>query len=695
MENFCRTNYATDDLYNCCMAAATELAAVDVDVDVRSAEEQLAINFGEGAVEKRENQVLVSSPEGELMYDAKGGNLLFYMNEKLSDGSMQEDVDVDVDVTVANDKEDGDDDGSSSAIKEMVTDEQAIYAARAMMEHLKLSLKADAKVNKNSIKDFKFQTIVLDTPITRSLPNYSEYVDGANEVKNMTKQERAENDELARTRRDSVRAAMQHAWSGYRAHAWGKDELRPVQKGGRDTYGGIAVTLVDSLDTLWMMGLMDEFNEARDYVRDHLNHDVAVNVSVFETTIRSLGGLLSAYDLSGDPMFLKQADDLGSRLIKAFDSPTGIPYGMTKLAHRRGIGKKGAKNNDSFNSAWTGGHSILAELGTIQIEFRYLAHATGKQHYADKANKVFELMREIAPENGLYPIFINNSEGPGFATRNNKITFGAMGDSFYEYMLKVWLQGGRTEQGYRDMWDQSMDGLHDFLLHRSLPGGLHYIADLVDDLDKQQNVVHHKMDHLVCFLGGAMALGAYTDPRGLFSKEAQRDLKTGKALAYTCYQMYARMFTGIAPEFVNFNEGGNDFVAPATGKHYLLRPETVETLYILYSLTGDKTYREWGWEIFMAIESNCRTSVGYGSLSDVNSFFQTPMDRMESFFLAETLKYLYLLFDPDSNIDLLGRHVFNTEAHPLRIFPALKRENETCYNDENDIADINCQAESK
>ena len=102
---------------------------------------------------------------------------------------------------------------------------------------------------------------------------------------------------------------------------------------------------------------------------------------------------------------------------------------MTKLAHRRGIGKKGAKNNDSFNSAWTGGHSILAELGTIQIEFRYLAHATGKQHYADKANKVFELMREIAPENGLYPIFINNSEGPGFATRNNKITFGAMGDS--------------------------------------------------------------------------------------------------------------------------------------------------------------------------------------------------------------------------------------------------------------------------
>lgn len=436
------------------MAAATEMAMEEHDLlqQQQQQDEQLAINMetltgagADGGELKKMNQVLVSSPEGELMYDAKGGNLLLYMNEKLSDVTVKEvqedvksdydgdvsEVELEVDTSLAKDKnKKNGDDIRSSAVKEMVTDEQAIYAARAMMEHLKLSLKSDATVNKNSIKEFKFKTIVLDTPITRSLPNYSEYVDGANEVRNMTKQERAENDELARSRRDSVRAAMQHAWSGYRAHAWGKDELRPVQKGGRDTYGGIAVTLVDSLDTLWMMGLMDEFNEARDYVRDHLNHDVAVNVSVFETTIRNLGGLLSAYDLSGDPMFLKQADDLGSRLIKAFDSPTGIPYGMTKLSHRRGIqGKKGANSNHSFNSAWTGGHSILAELGTIQIEFRYLAHATGKQHYADKANKVFELMREIAPENGLYPIFINNSEGPGFATRNNKITFGAMGDS--------------------------------------------------------------------------------------------------------------------------------------------------------------------------------------------------------------------------------------------------------------------------
>lgn len=111
------------------------------------------------------------------------------------------------------------------------------------------------------------------------------------------------------------------------------------------------------------------------------------------------------------------------------------------------------------------------------------------------------------------------------------------------------------------------------------------------------------------------------------------------------------MMTGIAPEYVKFQDG-KDFVAVHSSKHYLLRPETVETFYILYQLTGDKTYREWGWDIFQSIQKHCRTKAGYGGLWDVTLFFQEPMDRMESFFLAETLKYLYLLFDPDTLLDI-------------------------------------------
>jgi Glycosyl hydrolase family 47 len=186
-------------------------------------------------------------------------------------------------------------------------------------------------------------------------------------------------------------------------------------------------------------------------------------------------------------------------------------------------------------------------------------------------------------------------------------------------------------------------------------------------------VLDHKMDHLVCFMGGSLALGAYTDPLGLQSTRAQRDLKTARALTYTCYQMYARMKTGIAPEFVQFH-AGNDFSIGRGAPHYLLRPETVESFFILNQLTGDPIYREWGWEVFQSIEKYCKTAIAYGALSNVQDTEQQPRDKMESFFLAETIKYLYLLQDPDTEIDVLNKHVFNTEAHPLRIFPLIDEE---------------------
>jgi hypothetical protein len=135
--------------------------------------------------------------------------------------------------------------------------------------------------------------------------------------------------------------------------------------------------------------------------------------------------------------------------------------------------------------------------------------------------------------------------------------------------------------------------------------------------------------------------------------------------------MYARFPTGISPEYVQFHEGSDLDVGPGA-PHYLLRPETVESFFVLYHLTGDPVYREWGWEVFQAIERYCRTQAGYGSIRDVRrTNIMAPDDKMESFFLAETLKYLYLLFDPETPIDMLHKHVFNTEAHPLRIFPEM------------------------
>lgn len=507
-----------------------------------------------------------------------------------------------------------------------------------------------------------FKTLFMDNISYPPINFYQSngYVNGTNNVQNLTKVEQQAQNDIARSRREQVREAMEHSWKGYSNFAWGKDELLPVSSSSRNNFGALAVTLVDSLDTLWLMGMKKEFYEARDWIRDYLTFEADEDISVFETTIRSLGGLLAAYDMSGDAVFLEKADELGTRLLQAFDSPSGIPFGVINLAQ-----------NVSFGHSWTMGASILAELGTLQIEFRYLSKVTGKKIYAEKVEKVSEIMSGMVPFNGLFPIFVTNRAKVKFSSDIlNKISLGAMGDSFYEYLLKIWLQGGKTEEMYRRMWDSAVDGIHDYLLHISTPSGLHYIAEMFETGSASK--INHKMDHLTCFLGGTLALGAYTDPQGLTSARAQRDLRTGKAMAYTCYQMYTRMMTGVAPEYVEFTPG-EDFKTGLNGRHSFLRPETVETLFILFQLTGDETYREWGWDIFQAIQKNCRTSVGYGGLWDVTSFFQQPMDRMESFFLAETLKYLYLLFDPDSEIDILGKHVFNTEAHPLRMFSEMSK----------------------
>ena len=383
------------------------------------------------------------------------------------------------------------------------------------------------------------------------------------------------------------------------------------------------------------MGMETEFRQARDWVRDNLDFSqVRGGISVFETTIRNLGGLLSAYDLSRDKVFLRKADDLGMRLQQAFKSRTGIPYSEVELFD----------GGRAYNTGWHSNYAILSEIGTLQIEFRYLAKVTGKNEYATDVMRALDQLLKLNAESGLYPTFISNKQQePKFG--NEDISLGAMGDSFYEYLLKIWLQTGKKETKYRRRYDESVNGIMDKLIHMSRPSYLTYVAEM-----KRGRVVH-KMDHLSCFLGGNLALGAYTHPDGLESLEAQRQLKTGKQLAYTCYQMYARSKSGLAPEYVNFENARDDF-KKGNAPYYILRPETAETFYILYHLTKDPVYREWGWEIFQAIEEHCKTDSGYAAIQNVDTMKKN--NRMESFFLAETLKYLFLLQDDTNDIDLLN-----------------------------------------
>ena len=185
------------------------------------------------------------------------------------------------------------------------------------------------------------------------------------------------------------------------------------------------MTLLDSLDTLWLLGLHTEFEEARGWVTDGLLMQPTSAISTFETTIRALGGLLAAYDLSGHGVFLKRAKELGDVLLPAFDTESGIPFSQVMFALRKGM------------DGWNGHHSLLAEMGTLQVEFRALSYFTGDNKYEKAAMKPIQLMAAVKPAHGLFPMKVSCKDG---SFTDNRVTFGAMGDSFYEYLLKTWIQ---------------------------------------------------------------------------------------------------------------------------------------------------------------------------------------------------------------------------------------------------------------
>ncbi|XP_021894326.1 mannosyl-oligosaccharide 1,2-alpha-mannosidase MNS1-like [Carica papaya] len=235
-----------------------------------------------------------------------------------------------------------------------------------------------------------------------------------------------------------------------------------------------------------------------------------------------------------------------------------------------------------------------------------------------------------------------------------------MGDSFYEYLLKVWVQGNKTSavKLYRQMWETSMKGLLS-LVRRTTPSSFTYICE------RNGGSLTDKMDELACFVPGMLALGA----SGYGSDESQKFLLLAEELAWTCYNFYQSTPTKLAGENYFFPSGQDLSVGTSWN---ILRPETVESLFYLWRLTGNKTYQEWGWNIFQAFEKNSRIESGYVGLKDVNTGVKDNM--MQSFFLAETLKYLYLLFSPPTVIPL-DEWVFNTEAHPLRIVTRHDGEN--------------------
>ena len=174
--------------------------------------------------------------------------------------------------------------------------------------------------------------------------------------------------------------------------------------------------------------------------------------------------------------------------------------------------------------------------------------------------------------------------------------------------------------------------------------------------------LEHKMDHLACFTGGMLALGSTQ----LGEPYKSRHMELGSAITNTCHESYDRTNTKLGPEAFRFTEVIEAKALKSNEKYYILRPEVVESYFVLWRLTHEPRYRQWGWEDVQALEKHCRVDGGYTGLKNVYSDEPTQDDVQQSFFLAETLKYLYLLFSDDELISF-DHWVFNTEAHPLPI----------------------------
>ncbi|CEN59599.1 Putative Class I alpha-mannosidase 1A [Source:UniProtKB/TrEMBL;Acc:Q9HF84] [Aspergillus calidoustus] len=635
---------------------------------------------------------------------------------------------------------------------------------------------------------------------------------------------------------NTIKTAFLHAWNGYKVSAMGHDEVKPLRGGFKDPFNGWGATLVDSLDTLWIMDLKQEFSMAVDFVKK-IDFTVSKRkeIPVFETVIRYLGGLLGAYDVSGHKydVLLEKAVELAEVLMGAFDTPNRMPTLYYKW------------NPDYASSPRRGDFkAVLAELGSLSLEFTRLAQLTKDDKYYDAIARITNELEKYQHKTklpGLWPLNLDASgcrrpvyepeletdeeeasvgqpvRGPAmtYETRSNSTSpkalysrgihedaepayygdddssdtdslgtrtpppkqdcfeglnnqlsntdrfgLGALGDSTYEYLPKEYmLLGGNNEQ-YQNMYTKAMDTVREQLVYQPMLKNhrdVRFLATvtMTKNLDANppgRTTFAYEGTHLTCFAGGMFAIGAK-----LFGLE--KDLRLGSQLTDGCVWAYESTKTGIMPEafklvpcekgeqcewseeayyaamdpyaekrpgplgkrsaepekgnwhvkaipdsptstgnkgtssaaviedFDNRNPDPvpvkgvlsheefvtdkilNDRLPPGmtgiSSRQYLLRPEAIESVFIMYRLTGDSYWREKGWKMFQAIDKATKTELAHSAIADVTVDDPRPLDSMESFWLAETLKYFYLLFS-DPSLVSLDEYVLNTEAHPFK-----------------------------
>lgn len=435
-----------------------------------------------------------------------------------------------------------------------------------------------------------------------------------------------------------------HAFDGYMEHAFPLDELRPLSCEGEDTLGGYALTLIDSLDTLALLGDREHFTSSVEWIGKNLRFDINKTVSVFETTIRVLGGLLSAHLIASDyatgmriPSYDNQllalAEDLAQRILPAFDTPTGIPFGSVNLLH-------GVDEHESKITSTAGG-------GTLTLEFGVLSQLTNNPIYEQVTKNAVRGLWARRSRLNLVGAHINVFTGEW---TQKDAGIGTSIDSFYEYLLKAYMLFGDEE--------------YLFIFQEAYTAAMHYLYNdpwYVEVNMDSAAIVWPLFNSLQAFWPGLQVLAGDIEPA----------IRTHAAF-FSVWRRY-----GFTPEGFNLAT----LSVQHGQKSYPLRPELIESTYWLYKATRDPRYLDAGRDMVASLQYGARCPCGYCHISDVE--FHKKEDHMESFFLAETVKYLWLLFDLASGPDNLVengpyKYIFTTEGHLLPTTPQISMVGEHC-----------------
>ncbi|KAJ3368324.1 ER degradation-enhancing alpha-mannosidase-like protein 1 [Kappamyces sp. JEL0680] len=418
--------------------------------------------------------------------------------------------------------------------------------------------------------------------------------------------------------RDRTKEMFDFAWNKYMSFGFPADELDPIHCRGRsrdpnpanwnvnDVLGGYSLTLIDSLDTLAIMGNKQEFDKAVRLVIKHVHFHLDVRVQVFEVTIRVLGGLLSAHLLATNPRLgfalpwykrelLDMAVDLANRLMPAFDSPDGLPYPRVNLI--------------SGVLPYEVTEACTAGAGTLVLEFGVLSRLTGDPSYEEAAKKALFEVWSRRSEIGLVGNTMNLFDKKWVESTAG---IGAGSDSFYEYLFKAHILLGGPD--YLPIFEDAY-----LAIKRWIMDGNGFIYKNVNMENGQLAAAW--IDSLAAFFPGLQVLAGDVD-------YAIRP----HLLYFTIWEKYSAL-----PERFNFQTQDTAI------ESYPLRPELIESTYMLYQATKNPYYLRVGERILEDLVKYSKVECGFVGIQDVRT--KEKSERMESFFLSETLKYLYLLFD--------------------------------------------------